>query len=507
MRFTPKTNPGPDAILLPGEHAGAMTKGTGWLGLLLSTGLVAAVGVLAGWLQPLGPITAAEAIAWLAGGAATGLIAGLLARSRWMLWLAPVGFIVAFEIARSGAGLVTTGPLRLGSAFGPLAYLLGRLAAWGLATVSLLAGVGWGSRGEHARHRPVGPLIATGLTVVLAVALLLPATSPPLRDAEGRPNDGAVSELVRVELGGHEQWIQVRGASPNLPVLLYLSGGPGQSDLPYSRVLFAPLTDDFLVVGWDQRGTGKSYPALDAETLTLDQAVADTVELAGLLAERYGQQKIYLLGESWGSLLGVLAVQQAPEMFHAYLGSGQMVDVRASDEAIYRDLIVQAMSQGDGELVARLISMGPPPYRGGTLDYATIFSLYPLIQSSYTPPLAYRQRGDAARLGPWGVLGQEYAWLEKINVLRGLLDMNSVMYPQLQALDLRRSARTLEVPVYLLVGEHELAARSDLAREWFDLLDAPDKGWYQLPDSGHSVAFEQADELHRILLNDVQGAR
>ena len=128
--------------------------------------------------------------------------------------------------------------------------------------------------------------------------------------------EGSVSELVSVELGGHEQWIQVRGASADLPVLLYLSGGPGQSDLPFSRVLLEPLTKDFLVVGWDQRGAGKSYSAIDA-SLTLDRAVEDTVELARTLAQRYGHQKIYLLGESWGSILGVLAVQRAPELFHA----------------------------------------------------------------------------------------------------------------------------------------------------------------------------------------------
>ena len=86
------------------------------------------------------------------------------------------------------------------------------------------------------------------------------------------------------------------------------------------------------------------------------------------------------------------------------------------------------------------------------------------------------------------------------------MDMFAVMYPQLQDLDLRRDAPRLEVPVYLLVGEHELAARVEPAKEWFDLLEAPEKRWYSLPDAGHSVAFEQADELHRILLEDVRPA-
>ena len=110
-------------------------------------------------------------------------------------------------------------------------------------------------------------------------------------------------------------------------------------------------------------------------------------------------------------------------------------------------------------------------------------------------------------MGPWGILGQEYGPIEKINVLRGLMDLHSVMYPQLQQLNLRRDANNLDVPVYLMMGQHELAARTDPAKEWFDLLQAPRKRWYSLPDSGHSVAFEQADELHRILLEDVRVGR
>lgn len=486
---------------------GAARTSRRWIGLALGTVGVAAAGTAAGLLQPLGPTTPAGALALMAGGLSVGLVAGALARTRWMSLLAPLAFVVAFELTRSGAGLLTTGPLRLESAYGPLAWALGRLVPWALAVISLATGAGWGVRA--AQRRPGGSsglVVATALTVLLAGSLLLPASSPALRDPSGTPIPGAVSELVSVELGGHEQWIQVRGASANLPVLLYLSGGPGQSDLPFSRVLFEPLTRDFLVVGWDQRGTGKSYTGIDAG-LTLDRMVEDTIELARTLAERYGQPKIYLLGESWGSILGVLAVQRAPELFHAYLGSGQMVDPLATDEAIYRDLVTTAMRSGNGDLVASLAKMGRPPYRGGTIDYGFIFSHYSLIEGGYTPPQEYVQRGSDANLGPWGVLGQEYAPLEKISVLRGLMDLHSVMYPQLQHVDFRHDATSLDVPVYLIMGEHELAARTAPAKEWFELLRAPDKRWYSLPDSGHSVAFEQAGELHRILLQDVHAGR
>lgn len=489
-------------------HSDALTApfpSSRWVRLALAHLTAAGGGAIAGLIQPVGPVTAAGGIALMAAALAVGLLAGALARTRWVLPLAPVAWILAFEVARAGAGLATTGPLDLGTAFGPVAFALGRVAAWGLAGLALLVGAAWGSKRDAGARRPVVLALATGLVALLALSLLLPPSSPTLRGPDGVPVDGSVSELVQVELGGHEQWIQVRGASPDLPVLLYLSGGPGQSDLPYSRVLLEPLTRDFLVVGWDQRGTGKSYPSLDAATLTLEQAVADTVELSRWLADRYGEERIYVLGESWGTMLGVLAVRSAPELFHAYLASGQMVDPLETDEGIYRDLVTTALGNGDGTLVADLAAMGPPPYRG-VFDYAMIMAHYPLLEQGYTPPEAYRRRGEASGVGPWGVLGQEYGPLEKLSVVRGVMDMFAVMYPQLQDLDLRRDAPRLEVPVYLLVGEHELAARVEPAKEWFDLLEAPEKRWYSLPDAGHSVAFEQADELHRILLEDVRPA-
>ena len=116
-----------------------------------------------------------------------------------------------------------------------------------------------------------------------------------------------------MRLGGADQTVMIRAADPDKPVLLYLSGGPGQSDLAYARVLLEPLTADFVVAVWDQRGSGRSYEALDpTSSLTLQQAVADTVELSEYLRIRFTEQKVYLLGESWGTTLGVLAVQDRP---------------------------------------------------------------------------------------------------------------------------------------------------------------------------------------------------
>ncbi len=434
----------------------------------------------------------------LATAAVVGWGGGRLSSSRWAAAALPLAHVIGFEIARGGTRLPTAGPLVLDSGFGVLAFVLGRLLPWSLAAVSLAVGAGWGS--GRTNRRPIALAAASAALVALAGWLVVPPSAEPVRAP------GGFAELVEVDLDGHRQWIQVRGADRDNPVLLYLSGGPGQSDLAYSRVLFEPLLDDVTVVGWDQRGAGKSYPDLDAGSLTLDGAVDDVVELARQLTVRFGQPRVYLLGESWGSLLGVLAVQRAPELFAAYIGSGQMVDVLDADEGIYADLVTTAMGRGDGALVADLAKLGPPPYPS-VFDYGRIMTLYPLLEGAYTPPADYRARGAAANVGPMGLMGSEYAPIEKLNVLRGLMDMFSVMYPQLQDVDLRESATRLDVPVFVLCGDHELAARTVPARQWFDRLQAPQKRWYQLPDAGHSVAFERTDVLRQVLATDAPSVR
>lgn len=123
--------------------------------------------------------------------------------------------------------------------------------------------------------------------------------------------------------------------------------------------------------------------------------------------------------------------------------------------------------------------------------------LYPA--GPYEVPAGYRERLDAAGYGPLGILAPEYCLIEKANVLRGLLDTFSIIYPQLQGIDFRRDATRLDVPVYPLVGDHELAARSGLANEWLGLLDAPKNRPYVLENTGHATAFEGVDEFTRIM--------
>ena len=227
--------------------------------------------------------------------------------------------------------------------------------------------------------------------------------------------------------------------------------------------------------------------------MTLEQAVSDVVELTGYLRDRFGERKIYLMGESWGTILGVLAVQARPDLYYAWIGSGQMVDVVDTDRRVYADLVAHAGRAGDEDLAAGLRAVGEPPYRGHPLGELACPRLVRVPVRAVHAVRRLPRAGRARGLDPFGMLGSEYDFIEKLNVLRGLVDTFTVLYPQLYDLDFRESATRLEVPVYVLDGSAELEGRRAIALEWFDRLEAPTKRLVSFDGAAHSVAFEQAE--------------
>jgi pimeloyl-ACP methyl ester carboxylesterase len=466
--------------------------------------------------MPRGPVTVEEALVLLGACLLLGILAGWVAGSGWTALAGPAVFLLILELVRPDLAGPTVGALRLDETYGILAFLLGRVLPGILVLLPMTLGVRLGLiLRKVSLDAPAGASILDGqgavgtgmllfIVVGLMVWLLIPARTPDLVDDSGQPIQGSIASLEEISLGGQQQSIMIRAENPENPVLLYLSGGPGQSDLGYTRVLFRDIAADFVVVSWDQRGVGKSYPALDpARNLTFEQAVADTIELTEYLRDRFDEQKIYLLGESYGTILGVSAVQERPDLYYAWIGSGQMVDITETDRRLYQEMLDYADQTGDEPLRQQMEAYGEPPYEDIPYANAAVMGYYEALYDPYTPPRQYIELGRKARLGFMNINSQEYNLIEKINVLRGLVDVFSILYPQLEEIDLRRDAAEMEVPVYLLDGRAEVDARRDLTLEWFEILDAPGKWIYSFDNAAHSVAFEQFQELHRIMLEEV----
>lgn len=477
-------------------------------GAAITSGLAAAL------IMPRGPVTSVQALILMALGLLTGIAAGFAMRSRWASLIAPVTHIAAFEIARVGEDGPTVDGIHLGTTYGILALILGRGVYIVLAIMPMLVGVAWGkgfasriaadplvrvNRRHRLRHRigVVANALTTVAIIVLAAWIARPASVPPVVDASGNEIPGSIAEITRITLGGNEQWVQVRAANPDNPVIVYIPGGPGQSDFAQSRVLLQPLEDNFVVVTWDQAGNGRSYASWDPARITPERAVADLIELTDYLRDRFDEEKIYLLGESWGTAPAVLAAQQRPDLFHAIISSGQMVAFTETDRMIYEDLLAWAYANDQG-LAEQLRDFGPPPY-DDLWAYSVLFENYPNIESDYDPPQAYVDRHEASGVGFFGVMGSEYDPINKVNLFRSLMDTFDVLYPQLQGIDFRRDVPSLDVPIYIFDGEHELRGRREPLQEWFGMLQAPEKEMFTYEDGGHAVAFEHADDLDRIL--------
>lgn len=495
-------------------HWRAAVWGNRWLGGAAAIGLGALWALVSSVPMPRGPVTTGQALIVIAVSLLIGLAAGYVMRSRWALVLAPLAYIGAYELSRVGISGASLEVIRFDSVYGIAAFAAGRGVHGLLALLPMVVGgsigIGLAQRGRRDRSRLRGiigllPTVLVSLAVVgLAVVVARPASTPPVLGADGQPVPGSIAELTTVKLGGQEQAISIRAADPDKPVLLYLSGGPGQSDIAFARALLQPFEQNFVVVVWDQRGSGKSYAALDpTSTYTLEALVGDTIALSDYLRDRFDEDKIYLLGESWGSTLGVLAVQERPDLFHAYIGSGQMVSQRVTDQIIWRDLLAYADRTGNGELYDQVLTLGEPPYRDMPWANSLIMGYYGLLETPYTPPAPYVARGEASGVGSFGLFGREYSFVENANLIRGLVDMFSLMYPQLQDIDFRTDVPALAVPVYVLDGANELRGRRELAHEWFAQLTAPHKELITYENAGHAVAFEQADAFLRLMNEEI----
>lgn len=478
-----------------------------WTGAVTVGALAAGTALLSSVPMPRGPVTGSQALAVIIVSLLVGAASGYAMRSRWALLVAPLAYIVAYEVSRIGIDGASLGFPRFDSANGIAAFLFGRGFHGVLALFPMIVGVSIGL--SIARPRGLLAVVPTGILLLavfgLAVLVTWPASTPPVLGAHGEPVPGSIAELTKVDLGGQEQGLLIRASDPGDPVLLYLSGGPGQSDLAFGRALLEPLVQDFVVAVWDQRGTGTSYEAIDPTAdVTLEQAVADTVALTDYLRNRFDEDKIYLLAESWGTTLGVLAVQQRPDLYHAYIGSGQMVSQRVTDQIIWRDLLAHAEETADRELHDQVLTLGEPPYHDTPWANSFVMGYYPALETPYTPPAEYLRRAEASGIGPFfGIMGSEYSFVDKANAIRGLVDTFSLMYPQLQEIDFRTDVPELAVPVWILDGEHELPARRQLVHDWFAQLSAPHRKMITFADAGHSVVFEQADAFHRIMVDDI----
>lgn len=324
---------------------------------------------------------------------------------------------------------------------------------------------------------------------------MLSRRTPPITDAQSLLVPGSIVSLESVALGGMTQWLLIRGQQRSLPVLLWLHGGPGGAQIGWARAFQRELEEHFVVVNWDQRGAGLSYSRkVSADALTLEQFTWDTIDLANHLRERFARPRIYLVGHSWGSVLGLLAAQQAPECFQVFVGVGQIVHQDESVRLAWQWALQTARERGDRKAIQQLEQLGSPPYPGKRRSMRQLNRWTDRFRGQwYSGPINQA-------IGKPFLRSTEYTLWDKIRYFRGVAFSQKQAREKMAGVNVMELVSRVEVPVYFCMGRYDHVASTTLAQEYFDRLGAPKKTWIWFENSAHYPPFEEPETFAKMLV-------
>jgi len=349
-------------------------------------------------------------------------------------------------------------------------------------------------------------LSALGLATGAAAQTTPPADGDPytpgrmqMTDMQRIVTPHGVQESFEVTLGGARQWVNVRGADRDNPILLFVHGGPAAVEMPIGWAFQRPWEDYFTVVQWDQRAAGKSYllndPQAIAPTLTPDRYRDDAIELIELIRKRYGKRKIFLLGHSWGSAVGLSVAVKRPDLLYAYIGMGQLIDFQENEKVSYAQVMAQARADHNAQAVKELESIAPYPALEH-LDVAKT-AIERKWSIHYGGLAAGRQDGDfyfhAGRLSPDYTLADRKAWDAGSDFTM------QTMWPKLASLSFEQ-VHKLDMPVIFLLGKHDTTTPPSIATDWLARVNAPSKRTVWFENSAHLPMLEEPGHTLEALL-------
>jgi pimeloyl-ACP methyl ester carboxylesterase len=324
------------------------------------------------------------------------------------------------------------------------------------------------------------------LIILLLIISFRPAWTPSITSVNGKKS---IASLEKIELGNLKQYVLIRSIDINNPILLFIHGGPGMPLMYLSHSFQRPLEKRFTVVQWDQRGAGKSYDpaAIPTETINVEQYIADAIQLIDTLRIRYHQQKIYLVGHSWGTYLSSILVQRHPELFYAYISVGQVVDGDAAQKIQREFLLSEANKRNDTSLLTKLNQPGFTSFEnyifkfGGELKHATSFA--PLVIT--------------------GLFSTEYTFRDALNVAKGPQFCGKYMNYNAIHGSIMSNIKKYEVPVFFLTGTHDYTTPFALIKEYCDCIQAPFKQVIWFNESAHFPFYEEPKKFDSVMIYQI----
>jgi pimeloyl-ACP methyl ester carboxylesterase len=304
-----------------------------------------------------------------------------------------------------------------------------------------------------------------------------------------------IQEMRFVRLGGIQQWITIRGTNRANPVLLIVHGGPGdaQSSL---RSTYAVYEKDFTIVQWDQRGAGKTYAQNPNSPPEPERVELDGIELAQYLCDYLGKKKILLLGHSWGSHLAVGMVQRRPELFAAYIGTGQVGSWRANVQAQFDFMLAKSRAANDRKKVELMEAIGTPD----PTNAAQYFSWWRMRNPYMSPDDAkwFEELGQIVRSNP------EFTEEYMKTVGDGMSYSGRTTLSAMLATELPTTAKTLKVPFFVIQGKEDMVTPTSVAVKYFNVVKAPKKKLILIEHAGHFSLVTHREEFLAALVKNVR---
>jgi pimeloyl-ACP methyl ester carboxylesterase len=338
-------------------------------------------------------------------------------------------------------------------------------------------------------------LIAAGALIACS-----PGIPKPFVDKNGKPLKGSISEKIHIDINGVRQGMFIMSKDSTQPVLLLLHGGMPEYFL--TKKYPTGLEEHFTVIWWEQRGSGISYSdSIPPETLTLEPMIADVLAITKYLCLRFGKDKIYLMGHSGGSFIGIQAAARAPELYHAYIGVAQISNQLKSEVLAYKYILQKYKESGNNKMVRKL-EAAPVSMNGGTP--AKYLALRDMAMHSLGIGTTHRMESVITGIFLPSLTCREYTLLEKVNMWRGKSRSGvSCLWNTMLTTDLSLQVSGLAVPVYFFEGIFDYTCSYSEAKLYFNNLKAPIKGFYTFNQSAHSPHLEEPSKMREIMLKDV----
>jgi pimeloyl-ACP methyl ester carboxylesterase len=295
------------------------------------------------------------------------------------------------------------------------------------------------------------------------------------------PTPNGIDEARYFPVGGIEQWVTLRGEDRANPVVLVLHGGPGDATNPWGHAAFRAWLESYTIAQWDQRGAGRTLGRngrASAATLSIDRLVRDGLELAQALSTSLGKDRIVLLGHSWGSVLGALMAKARPELFEAFVGTGQVGDPARGYHVAFEALLAKARASGEARAIRELEAIGPPPYPDGR-GYQ--------VQRRWSNLFEGADAFLATMLGS-ALSAPGYTLRDVNDWIDGQALSAERLVPESSTLPASALTGRFALPVFVIQGAEDFTTPTRLAKAFVDGVEAPRKAFVAI-EGGHFAAF------------------